>query len=459
MRFNNPTRAAASFLAVRAVASFLAAILVVGLEWPGNARGQGDSADAALKDRVLQLVERLEAPMPPTRDSAEAALIKLGPKILPLLPDPATVKSPERKQRLEKIRAALAKAEGDVNPKATRVTIEGKGIRLSEAMIQLQKQTNNPITDMREQLGVDVTNPTLDLAIKDKPFFEALDEVARLAQVTTTFFTGDGSIGIAGGGGMMAESPGGKMPERTVKPMVVYSGPFRIELKQVNLSRDFQAGSTVAQIQLEAAWEPRLRPMLLSLKSDQLEVFDDGKKKVDAQTSKETDEVVVRPENPVAEINLNLNAPDRSAKKIGSLKVKADVTIPAGLKLFKFPSLAKSDVTLKEGDVSVTLKDTEIEEQVWKVNVELAYPGEGPAFDSYRQGLFNNRLWLQRADGSRFAHNGGFSNTNSDGGKLGFEYLFVDAPGKPGDYQLIYETPSTVITIPLEFEFKDIPLP
>ena len=89
----------------------------------------------------------------------------------------------------------------------------------------------------------------------------------------------------------------------------------------------------------------------------------------------------------------------------------------------------------------------------------LDYPGQGPAFESYRQGLFNNRLWLQRADGSRFEHNGGFSNTASDGGKLGFEYLFVDAPGKPADYQLVYETPSKVLTIPLEFEFKDVPLP
>ena len=81
------------------------------------------------------------------------------------------------------------------------------------------------------------------------------------------------------------------------------------------------------------------------------------------------------------------------------------------------------------------------------------------AFESYRQGLFNNRLWLQKADGSRFEHNGGFSNTSNDGGKLGFEYLFVDAPGKPADYQLVYETPSKVLTIPLEFEFKDVPLP
>ncbi len=47
----------------------------------------------------------------------------------------------------------------------------------------------------------------------------------------------------------------------------------------------------------------------------------------------------------------------------------------------------------------------------------------------------------------------------ADGGKVGYEYLFVDAPGKPEDWQLIYETPSKVLVIPLEFEFKDVPLP
>jgi hypothetical protein len=417
---------------------------------------QADVVDPALRDRVLQLVDRLDSPTPEAREAATTSLIKLGPKIVSLLPDPSTVKSTERKDRLERIRAALRKAEDDVNVNATKVTIEGKGIRLSEALQQLQKQSGNSLTDLREQLGAEVTNPSLDLELRDKTFFEALDDIVRQAQVRTSFFTGDGSIGITGGAA--SDAPTGAAPA-AVKPLIQYSGPFRIQLQQLNLSRDFETGAAVAQIRLEAAWEPRLRPMLLALKADQLKVRDDQNKEVKPQVAMAADEAVVRPENPVAEINLNLDAPDRSAKKIGSLQVKADVTVPAGIRVFKFPSLAAKDVTLKQGDVSVILKETEVDEQVWKVNVELAYPGEGPAFESYRQGLFNNRLWLQRADGSRFAHNGGYSNTSTDGGKLGFEYLFVDAPGKPADYQLVYETPSKVITIPLEFEFKDIPLP
>ena len=39
------------------------------------------------------------------------------------------------------------------------------------------------------------------------------------------------------------------------------------------------------------------------------------------------------------------------------------------------------------------------------------------------------------ASGEESTVDGGFNNTASDAGQLGFEYLFVDAPGKPAAYQ------------------------
>ncbi|HMB08770.1 MAG TPA: hypothetical protein VKP69_34205, partial [Isosphaeraceae bacterium] len=249
----------------------------------------------------------------------------------------------------------------------------------------------------------------------------------------------------------------GKLPE---KPWVKDNGPFRVTFTQLAVVRDLQTNSASASVQFAVAWEPRLRPMLLQIKTDELKIQDDHGRPVEPQVMNESSEVVLRPDNPAVEVNLTLNAPDRSAKSLATMKVRADITVPAGLRTFRFPTLdVKDAVVQKQGDIAVTLEGTEVDEQVWKVDVALEYPGEGPAFESYRQGLFNNRLWLQKADGSRFEHNGGFSNTSNDGGKLGFEYLFVDAPGKLADYQLVYETPSKVLTIPLEFEFKDVPLP
>jgi hypothetical protein len=302
------------------------------------------------------------------------------------------------------------------------------------------------VTDLREQEGAEVTNPALDLDIVDKPFFEALDVIAEKAEVTPNFYTGDGTIGLMAG----------KPP---VRKYVLYNGPFRIAFKRLEAARDLQAGSSGANAQFEVAWEPRLRPMLLALKADELKVVDDRGKEIELEVMMESTDVVLRPDNPAAELNVNLSAPEREAKRLATMTIKADVTIPGGMKTFRFPSLVKENVAVKQGDIKVTLESTDVEEQTWKVNVEVAYPGEGPAFESYRQGLFNNRLWLQKADGSRFEHNGGFSNTGSDQGKLGFEYLFVDAPGKPSDYGLVYETPSKVLTIPLEVTFKDVPLP
>ena len=187
------------------IIGFLVAAFCV---FPGvrGARAQA-GADAALRDRVLQLVDRLDTEKAEAREAATASLIKLGPNILSLLPDPATVTSTERKDRLVRIRAALLDKAAELNTGASRVTITGKGIRLSEALQQLQKQTGNAITDIREQLGAEVTNPALDLDVRDKPFFEALDEIARLAEVSTSYATGDGTIGIMAGASMTA-APG-----------------------------------------------------------------------------------------------------------------------------------------------------------------------------------------------------------------------------------------------------------
>ena len=416
-----------------------------------QARGEG--SDAALKDRVGQLVEKLDAPKAEAREAAEKSLIGLGPKVLPLLPEPSKEGS-ERDKGLERVRAALNEAREPSNLGASKVTIQVQGVRLSEAVRMLQKQSGNLLTDQRDE----PTNPSLDLEINDTPFLEALDEVARKGGVGLNFMTNDGSIGLTDPTAMKPEGapePAGA----TEGPKVLYSGPFRIVLREMTIKRSYEAGTDLANAQFEVAWEPRLRPMLMAWKAEDLKIGDDRGKDVAPSVSKESASVVLRPENPTAEVNINMAAPSREAKALASLKVKATVTVPAALRTFRFPKLTAKGVKQTQGDITVTLESVAVEEGRWRAEVELEYAGGGPAFESYQQGLFNNRLWLRRADGSKFDHNGGMNQTAADGGKLGFEYFFVDVPGKLADYQFVYETPSKVETIPLEFEFKDVPLP
>jgi len=330
--------------------------------------------------------------------------------------------------------------------KASLVTLQARGIRLDEALKILREQSGNPVNDLRDPLDAAAANPKFDIDLKDVPFLESLDEVARRANVSLTPFTGDGSIGIVAGAPPARE-------------FVAYSGPFRFELRRFTTRRDYQEGTATADAVFEASWEPRLRPMLLSLKAESLEIRDGQGRAVRPRVAAEATEVVLRPETPSAEIAVNLEAPERSAQTLAVVKARADVTTPADMKTFRFPSLAKSNVELKEGEVGATLVETEVDGHVWRVTVELNYPKGGLAFESFRQGLFNNRIGLQKADGARVELNGGFSTTGAGEGRLRFDYLFLDVPGKPDDYQLIYEAPSRLAVVPLEFEFHDVPLP
>ncbi|MCY2934230.1 MAG: hypothetical protein NT172_08715, partial [Planctomycetota bacterium] len=88
----------------------------------------------ALKDRVIQLIEKLDASDNQQAKSAEDALIKLGTKILPHLPESSgKPESANRDIRLKRIRTTL-EAGPKTNPEASIVTIQGDSIRLSDAL-------------------------------------------------------------------------------------------------------------------------------------------------------------------------------------------------------------------------------------------------------------------------------------------------------------------------------------
>lgn len=342
--------------------------------------------------------------------------------------------------------AGLATA-ADVDPSApSTVTIHERGIHLDAALGLLREQTGNAIVDLRGRYGAEAPNPAIDVDLEAVPFLRALDEVAARAGVAVTPFTGDGSLGIVSADATAA-----------ARPPVEYAGPFRIALNRIVVQRDFEAGAATARIALAVGWEPRVRPMLLSIKSDRVETTDDQGRPVRPQVATESGDVPVHAENPSAEVVVNLAAPERSAAKLASLRVRAEATLPADVKTFRFPRLDQG-ATIRQGNVAASLRGVEVDEQIWKVGVVLEYRDGGPAFESFRQGLLDNRAWIEKADGSKLEH-GGSSSTGGDGGRYEFEYLFFDAPGAPSDYQLVYEAPGAIVAVPIDVTFKDVPLP
>ena len=415
----------------------------------------GQSPDSALKDRVAQLVEQLESADAKARDAAKAALVKLGARVVPLLPE--APRSP-LKERLAEVREAVEEARGKLNVGAARVTIRGKGLRLTEVVKALQQQSGNPMSDLREENGAEVTNPSMDLEIVDRPFLEALDLAATAAGLRPSYYTGDGTVGIMAGA-MMADPNAPAAPMPAAPPLApLYEGPFRVEFRQVSITRDLLAGASTATAQFAVAWEPRLRPMQMSFKGKDIEIVDDTGAKVEASVPEEAQAITLGLDNPVAEFNLALVAPPRKAQRLASVKVKLEFLAPASVKTFRFKTLTGKAETQQQGPVKATLLGTEVDEGDWTVKVRLTAPTGGPEAESYQAGTLNNRVWLQKADGSR-SEPIGANTLPADPGSLGFAYFFADLPGKPTDYTFVVEAPAQVVTIPLEFTFKDVPLP
>jgi len=444
---------------VRASLTRLLAVTVLTIPGP-MALGQD-----ALKDRVGQLLEKLGSSDDSQAKSAEDSLIRLGAKILPILPEP--VGKPEsagRDARLKKIRAALDGAT-KTSPEASKVTIQGSSIRLTDALKSLQQQSGNTIVDLREQNGQETGNPTLKLDLKNAPFFVALDDIAKKAGLALNFYTAENAIGLlnsaetqnapAGQAGAGASQPGGKF--------VNYQDAYRISLNRIGIARDFNStGPHTANVQMELAWEPRLRPIMIKLRADQIEATDDKGRKIAASTSAESMELAIRPENPIVDLNLSLAAPPRDAGKIARMQVVADLTLPLAKTTLAISKITDQGKETSSADASLRIMGFEAEPPVWKVTVELKLPTPkgSEKLDSYRQANLTPQVALVKADSARVPLNGGFSTTQGSApNRVIYEFLFVDIPGKPDDHGLVVEFPGELKTIPIKWTFQDIPLP
>src|SRR5688572_24315085 len=98
-----------------------------------------------LKARVAQLVDQLGVPA--KQAAAETELLKLGPDVLPHLPGPEVKLTPVQRERLRSIRTTLQEAQVLRDAAPRMVTLQNKAITLSQAVEQIQKQTNLALED------------------------------------------------------------------------------------------------------------------------------------------------------------------------------------------------------------------------------------------------------------------------------------------------------------------------
>ena len=312
------------------------------IRWPVDGP-EADGPTRRCADRVRQLVERLDAPKIEARDAAEASLIKLGrPDPAAPCPRPRRRRSPERQAaaRASPRRRSQEAERGDRPSRRPRSRSRGRGSGSARRSSSSRSSRATRSPTCASNSGAEVDQP----GARPRHRRQAVLRGARRSSAgrprsRSRIFTGDGSIGLMAG-----------VRRKAASTWSQYDGPVpgRVQAAR-GCPRLPGRDRGTANAQFEVAWEPRLRPMLLALKADELKIIDDQGETVEPQVMRSRPRSSSGPRTRPPRSTSTSTPPTARPRSSRSLKVKAEVTVPAGIKTFRFPSLAGENVDDQAG--------------------------------------------------------------------------------------------------------------
>jgi hypothetical protein len=409
---------------------------------------KADSEDVDLELRVQRWVQQLDDVDGAKRDAAEQQLTELGAAAMPFLPEVTPDISAETAERIARIRGVVDQAAIDAVMKPSRVNLMGE-FTLDEIRQQIEQQTGNRLIDFRQRFGQQPGNQKLEIAFDDIDFWPALDQLLDQAGLTTYSFTGEPrTLGVVAA----AENQSDRFHAAS------YAGVFRIEPTEIQAQRNLRLpNSSSLRIRLEILWEPRVLPILVRQPYDQLEVTaDDGSPIPVASTG--AAEVPIQ--NTVAGIDVivPLELTDRSIKNIRRLKGRLFALVPGREETFEFDNLTEArNVSQRRGGMEVILERVRQNGAVHEFRIRLRLLHRNERFQSHLDWVSNNVVYLVNAEGEKI-DNPNFERYLEREREVGFGYLFP-LPGELKDYRLVYRSPASILTVPVEYELTDIALP
>ncbi len=379
------------------------------------------------------------------RDQAERRLTAMGSPVLAYLPDVTARTSGELKVRLQRIRQALQQSKIENYFEASLVTLNGK-MKLSDAIDQIVKQTDNPIKlDNRDALaGVEV-----ELDATDAPFWEVMSSIMSQAKLRVNAFGTTGNE--------LVLAPGAADPS-TVPPIFT-TGPFRIDVVSVKSTLPFNS-PLGGQLDLSFAvtWEPRLRPVFMQLPMSTLAAELVGGGTLTASNPQAAPEVPLNLGGSSTQIDLQLQRPARSTTAISKLTGEFTIAVPSQRHEYVFEKFGNgARQSEKFGDVTVTLEGARRNGAVYEMRVFVEFGDSQGALDSFRGWILSNEAYLRDTRDTRIL-NVGLNTYAITPNAVGIAYLF-QINGDPNDYKLIYESPAAMTKQTVKYELRDIELP
>jgi hypothetical protein len=434
----------------RAISTWLAAFAAIAVIFVGRVAAEEPAADE-LKSEVNRLVRRLNAPELSQRTEAEEKLLALGPKILDLLPtysEQAPATEAQRRETIARIRDRLQRQLAEQSMKASMVSLHGSR-PVADTLAELSRQTGNKIKDVRQQMGQEASNPQVSSNFDKTPFWQALDQTLDQAGLTVYPYAGKDELGI------MARAD--RALSRSSRAS--YAGPLRFEATRMDLGRDLRnQDSSALKLTLEISWEPRLRPITLQQPLADIHAVDDQGKVIPVTEAEGQLERAIDPTGTATEFQLPLAAPPRTAKTIASLRGKIRALLPGKIEAFEFTDLKNAKkVEQHRAGVTVVLDEVRQDGDAWEVRVRVRFENAANALESFRSWIFSNEAYIVGADNQHTA-NAGFETTRQTKDEVGIAYKF-DLPNGPGGLTFVYKTPAMLTLVPLEYEFKNLPLP
>jgi hypothetical protein len=424
--------------------------------WAADDTPAQPAANPHLARQISRLVSQLNDDRASERDAAETKLSELAgittaqvDRFLKLLPKDTEQMPVAVRDRLARIRKQVEDRAAKAATAATTVTLDAKQMPFAEVISAIEKQTGNRFIDNREQQGDQSANIRINVNLKNERFWPALDQILDQSKLGIYSYGGKDALSI-----VSRDPADGPRVGRAN-----YIGPFRLEVTDVQADRSLrQLKQSSLKLQLEVAWEPRLRPIAITQPAADLKATTDAGGQLTVAQPEANLDVEVPNGTQAAEITLPFKLPPRNVTRITVLHGKLHALVPGRQVKFRFDDLAHAaGKTQRQGGIQVTVDDVRKNNAVWEVHMRVALDESNGALQSHRAWVFQNLSYLVGKDGKPI-ENAGLETTRQTKNEVGNAYMF-DVPNGLDGLTWVYETPAAIVDLPIEYEIKNIDLP
>ncbi len=403
---------------------------------------------------VTELIEQLDGPTRAERTGAEQRLRELGPDILPLLPESDEIESANARAVVEELRRELELVASEQEIEATMVHVPDV-TTVGEWITALEEQTGYSFEPANETVAA-IPLPHTASEIRDDPmtFWQVVSDLESRAPIEFSRLPTGGLV-------IDHRNPDGAQQRHTVWRAIRISAD---ELREIdNLIDPEQSVRLRTRLRLDI--EPKLAGLFLHWDPADLHaaVGDIDLTPTGAGGRRE----LPIPASQRIEFPVDFTAPREDWK--GADPAASDFTlggtilvkVATGFREFSFRHLDEPGaIVRRQAGVVVTLESfesarTQAGEVSWEATLAVDYQSHPLELDSYQLWVFSNAVSLQRDDGSVLLPAGERHVSPAEGGSVRMSFRFDNPLEDLATATLIYEAPTAIMDVPVEFEMEE----